>query len=66
MLDDLRNSASRSFIDEMPAEEADEKKESTRILGMTAPQRFLVSVMLLVLTCVIGTFVLIAFGKLSL
>jgi hypothetical protein len=66
MLDDLRNSASRSFIDEMPGEEADEKKESTRILGMTAPQRFLVSVMLLVLTCVIGTFVLIAFGKLSL
>ena len=34
-----------------------------RLLGMTAPQRFLVSVLLLVMTCAMGTLLLIAFNK---
>jgi hypothetical protein len=66
MLDDLRNSASHSFIDDLPINEPDGVKKDGRIFGMTAPQRFLVSVMLLVMTCAIGALLLIAFGKVSL
>jgi len=61
MLDDLRNSA---FIDEI-GKHGRKKNDDGRILGMTAPQRFLVSVLLLVMTCAMGTLLLIAFGKVS-
>jgi hypothetical protein len=64
MLDDLRNSASQSFIDEI-GKHGRKKNEDGRILGMTAPQRFLVSILLLVMTCAMGTLLLIAFGKVS-
>lgn len=66
MLDDLRNSASRSFIEDFPADEEEDisKPLGPRlILGMTAKQRFLVSLLLLVMTCAIGALVLVAFGK---
>ena len=64
MLDDLRNSASQSFIDEI-GKHGRKKNEDGRILGMTAPQRFLVSILLLVMTCAMGSLLLIAFGKVS-
>lgn len=65
MLDDLRNSASQSFIDDVPEDDAlDEKRRGpVLILGMTAPQRFLVSVLLLIMTCTIGMLLLVVFGK---
>lgn len=66
MLDDLRNSASQSFLDDFPEDEEEiiEKPSGPRlILGMTARQRFLVSLLLLVMTCAIGALVLVAFGK---
>ncbi|HAL15765.1 MAG TPA: hypothetical protein DCP32_03110 [Anaerolineaceae bacterium] len=63
MLDDLRNSATQSFIDDMPVEESAGGLSDGHFLGMTAPQRFLVSVLLLVMTCAMGTLLLIAFNK---
>lgn len=65
MLDDLRNSATHSFIDDFPEEdELDGGHHGPElILGMTAPQRFLVSVLLLVMTLAIGALILVAFGK---
>jgi len=65
MLDDLRNSASHSFIDDFPADDDQGRKHRGPVLifGMTAPQRFLVSVLLLIMTCAIGTLLLVAFGK---
>jgi len=64
MLDDLRKSASQSFIDDIPVDESPDAKK--RFLGMTAPQRFLVAVLLLIMTVAIGTLLLLAFGKISL
>lgn len=66
MLDDLRNSASHSFIEDFPVEDEalTEKSNGPKLLlGMTAKQRFLVSLLLLVMTCAIGALVLVAFGK---
>jgi len=66
MLDDLRNSASHSFIEDFPEEKEKKKRkpDGPRLfLGMTARQRFLVSLLLLIMTCAIGTRVLVACGK---
>ena len=62
MLDDLRNSS--TFMDE--EEESQEQEESVRrrplhrrkepFLGMTAPQRFVVSLLLFMMVCVVGAF----------
>lgn len=64
MLDDLRNTASdNSGQDDAYYEEAQGRKS---FLGMTAPQRFIVVLMLLFMTCILGSFFLIIFGKISL
>lgn len=65
MLDDLRNSATHSFIDDFPEEDelGGGRHGPELIFGMTAPQRFLVSVLLLVMTLAIGALILVAFGK---
>lgn len=65
MLDDLRNSASHSFIDDFPEEDdlGGDRHGPELIFGMTAPQRFLVSILLLVMTLAIGALILVAFGK---
>lgn len=63
MLDDLRSSASQSFIEDMPVNEPVGGIKNGSFLGMTAPQRFLVSVLLLVMTCAMGSLLLIAFNK---
>ena len=65
MLDDLRNSAGSPFLDEEPIEE---EKPTTRInsgnfLGMTAPQRFVVSLFLFFMVLILGVFLLILFQK---
>lgn len=66
MLDDLRNSATRSYGEEQEAP----SKQSARMsyayeterqpfLGMSAPQRFVIVLMLFLMTCVLGSFCLI-------
>ncbi len=64
MLDDLRNSASSSLYEEQEDSPSMSKASSSygqdrRILGMTAPQRFVVILMLLMMTCVLGAFCLL-------
>jgi hypothetical protein len=69
MLDDLRNSS--TFIDE--EEELQDQEESVRryptrrrkepFLGMTAPQRFVVSLLLFMMVCVVGAFALMLTEK---
>jgi hypothetical protein len=68
MLDDLRNS---SFMDEEePQEEKEERarQKSYRggkgpFLGMTAPQRFVLVLMLFFMVCLLGSFALILTEK---
>lgn len=62
MLDDLRNTAARSYEEEL-TQGAPKPQPPRRILGMTAPQRFFVALLLLMLACVLGAVVLIATGK---
>lgn len=65
MLDDLRNSAGSPFLDEEPIEEekAHQKVNSGNFLGMTAPQRFVVSLFLFFMVVILGVFLLILFQK---
>jgi hypothetical protein len=65
MLDDLRNSAGSPFLDEEPIEEesAKPKINSSNFLGMTAPQRFVVSIFLFFMVMILGVFLLILFQK---
>ncbi len=72
MLDDLRNSS--SFIDEPEPPERDEEAVRRRIvrrrgqatfLGMTAQQRFILSLMLFFMVCALGVFALIATGSVA-
>lgn len=69
MLDDLRNSAASSYLDEETIEETPSKKKvkakkpSATFLGLTAPQRFIVVLLLTMMTCLLGSFLLILTGK---
>ena len=71
MLDDLRNS---SFMDEEePQEEKEEvavKRPSRRkkgeFMGMTAPQRFVLVLLLFFMVCLLGSFALILTEKIVL
>jgi hypothetical protein len=70
MLDDLRNSAAAAFDEEgTPPEEQPSSrrpKRSQPFLGMTAPQRFVVVLMLFMMTCLLGSFCLILTEKIVL
>ena len=77
MFDNLRDSAESSFYEEEPndlykepvAQPVAPKRRRTsnaRFLGMTAQQRFLISVMLMFTVCVIGTLAMFVFEKMSL
>jgi hypothetical protein len=70
MLDDLRNSAGSSFFEEDPLDSQPEKPERPKrhgeFLGMTAPQRFIISLFLFLMVAILGTFILIVFQKVSL
>ncbi len=65
MLDDLRNSAGSPFLEEEPIEEKNTKPKinSSNFLGMTAPQRFVVSIFLFFMVMILGVFLLILFQK---
>jgi len=72
MLDDLRNSASKSFQDE-EEEEQSPKREVIRIrpvnvqhgrfLGMTPEQRFVIALLIFLLVSVMGVLLLVATQK---
>jgi hypothetical protein len=78
MFDNLRDSAESSFYEEEPNDlykepataPAPRRRVSaatnTRFLGMTAQQRFLLSVMLMLTVCIVGTFAMLVLEKMSL
>ena len=77
MFDNLRESAESSFYEEEPndlysepvAKPAPKRRlavSNARFLGMTAQQRFLISVMLLFTVCIMGALAMFVLGKMSL
>ena len=78
MFDNLRDSADSSFYEEEPNDLYREpvptpapkrrvaRTSNGRFLGMTAQQRFLISVMLMFTVCIIGTLAMFVFEKMSL
>ena len=77
MFDNLRDSAESSFYEEEPNDLYKEpvpqpvapkrrRTSNARFLGMTAQQRFLISVMLMFTVCIIGTLAMFVFEKMSL
>ncbi len=76
MFDGLRNDASdASGFDDQQVEffpdenkkptpaPARRRKSSGRFLGMTAPQRFLIAVMLMIMVCSLGAMCMVISGK---
>jgi len=78
MFDNLRDSAESSFYEEEPNDLYKEPVapptpsrravavRNGRFLGMTAQQRFLISIMLLFTVCIIGTLAMFVLEKMSL
>ena len=78
MFDNLRDSAESSFYEEEPNDLYREpvavpapalRRRGARrgqFLGMTAQQRFLISVMFMLTVCIIGTLAMFVFEKMSL
>jgi hypothetical protein len=68
MLDDLRNSASSSF-EEQPLEPGQNNgpkaKTDQPFLGMTAPQRFVVALLLFLAVVIIGALFLVVSDKVA-
>jgi hypothetical protein len=74
MFDNLRDSAESSFYEEEQndlykepvAKVAAKRHTNGRFLGMTAQQRFFISMMLMFTVCIIGTLTMFVLGKMSL
>ena len=78
MFDNLRDSAESSFYDEEPNDVYKEPKPNAsaprrrsnrsngQFLGMSAQQRFLISLMLMFTVCLVGTLAMFILGKMSL
>lgn len=68
MIDDLRNSANESYSEEEvnPIPQIDRTRGNKNFLGMTAPQRFILAVLLLIAVIVLGSFCLLITGKIVL
>lgn len=68
MLDDLRNSAEASFLEEETTLEQVRfiPIKEKRFLGMTAAQRFILASLVLILVVVMGTLFLLVAGKMVL
>ena len=80
MFDNLRDSADSSFYEEEPNDLYKEpapsggkskaapkrRRNNARFLGMTAQQRFIVSLMLMFTVCLVGTVAMLVLGKMSL
>ena len=73
MLDDLRNSSSFLDEDESASKEEDlvldrpaRRRRKKSFLGLTAQQRFILSLMIFFMVCVMGMFALVISGSISL
>lgn len=78
MFDNLRDSAESSFYEEEPNDLYKEPKQKAaaprrrssrsngRFLGMSAQQRFFISLMLMFTVCMVGTLAMFILGKMSL
>ncbi|HKG54200.1 MAG TPA: hypothetical protein VKB04_08045 [Anaerolineales bacterium] len=76
MFDNLRDSAESSFYEEEPNDLYKEPvakpvpkrrlRSNARFMGMTAQQRFLISVMLMFTVCIVGTLAMFVLGKMAL
>jgi hypothetical protein len=68
MLDDLRNSATGTNEPQSPSPFREEppRRRSAPFLGMTPVQRFVLALILFMMTCVIGTGCLVLTGKIYL
>lgn len=67
MLDEFRDEANASpyFIDETEEfyEEYSAAPSRGRLLGMTAEQRLILAIMILLMVCIVGSLFLLVFGK---
>jgi hypothetical protein len=63
MLDELREQASSSSFEEVSPKTQKRPYRERRFLGMTAFQRFFITVMLFFITCILGIFFLIVAQK---
>ena len=77
MFDNLRDSAESSFYEEEPNDlysepapkskkAAPRRRRSGQFLGMSAQQRFMISLMLMFTVCLVGTLAMFVLGKMSL
>lgn len=75
MLEDLRKSAEEKHEDEEETiegfdpydySEHDEEQTRKQFLGMTSAQRFVLALMLFLMTCVLAAFILVLTGKIYL
>jgi hypothetical protein len=72
MFDGLRKDASDTtgfeespefFPEDKPAAPVRRRRKSGKFLGMTAPQRFLIAVMLMIAVCTLGAMCMLISGK---
>ena len=54
-----------TMVSEAPAPKAKKKKKNKKFLGMTAQQRFILSVMFMLTVCMVGTLAMLVLGKMS-
>ena len=76
MFDNLRDSADSSFYEEEPNDlykepapgpaAAPRRRSNAQFLGMTAQQRFIVSLMIMFTVCIFGTLAMFILGRMSL
>lgn len=66
MLDDLRNAAAESFQVEETPPPAPPKRKKKPFLGMTAVQRFVLSLALFLTTLIVGALCLLLTGRIYL
>jgi hypothetical protein len=64
MLDDLRNSATGSGDPQLPTPFREERSRNRQpFLGMSAVQRFILALLIFMMTCVLGAGCLVLTGK---
>ncbi len=66
MLDNLRDQTSFQPDEPEPPDEAKKRPTSKRKGGLTAPQRFVLALMFLVVVCLMGVVILAVTGKIVL
>lgn len=66
MLDDFRSQADTPFFEDTPPEEVHYETQTRRdLLGMTPVQRFVIAILLFLITLLLSSFCLLVTGKLA-